>query len=112
MDESVGERKSEREELIGIDRREEDGEKQAYRQVGRSRYTRGLFVCSRKVLICEVHGVYTRVCAYELQRVSSSEACKRRYRKLRETRGRGEEKRSSMTKEEMRGGWGEQRANV
>lgn len=35
----------------------------------------GLFVCSRKVLICEVHGVYTRVCAYELRRVSSSEAC-------------------------------------
>lgn len=50
-------------------------ERQAYRQVGRSRYTRGLFVCSRKVLICEVHGVYTRVCVYELQRVSSSEAC-------------------------------------
>lgn len=41
-------------------------ERQAYRQVERSRYTRGLFVCSRKVLICEVHGVYTRVCAYEL----------------------------------------------
>lgn len=50
-------------------------ERQAYRQVERSRYTRGLFVCSRKVLICEVHDVYTRVCAYELQRVSSSEAC-------------------------------------
>lgn len=52
-------------------RKEEDGERQA----DRSKYTRGLFVCSRKVLICEVHGVYTRVCAYELQRVSSSEAC-------------------------------------
>lgn len=56
-------------------RKEENGEGQAYRQVGQSGYTRGLFVCSRKVLICEVHGVYTRVCAYELQRVSSSEAC-------------------------------------
>jgi len=56
-------------------RKEKDDERQAYRQVRWSRYTRGLFVCSRKVLICEVHGVYARMCAYELQRVSSSEAC-------------------------------------